>query len=459
MKILLVAPSLTDEQGRPLKYRRAFLPPLSLAILDGLTPAEHEVRVVNDISEEIDFSAAYDLVGITAMTCQAIRAYQIADRFRKLGVSVVLGGVHPTVLPDEAKQHADSVVIGEAENIWEQVLSDFAAGVAQDFYQGTSLPDLHKPLIPRWNHTNLRSYLVPFGSRLPMMPIFTSRGCPFGCEFCSVTHIHGKTYRHKPVGNVLAELDALGEADALSFVDDNIVFDVDYATELFTALRGRDLRWLSQASTTILKTPRLIDLASEAGCIRLFIGIESVNQANLRSVKKGFNKVHQYRELFARLQRVGISPVASIIFGLDEDTPEVFQQTYELLNACKVAHVAFFLLTPYPGTRLAQRLQEEGRILHSNWSLFDGSHLVIQPKKMTTDELEESYWQTYQKMYSLKNVLQRIVQLTALSRSPLRALIVEPTYQLYFRHAVRSREHPFCAGVGTPRSIDSLQGR
>ena len=230
MKILFVYPTKLNASGKPIKYRKAFLPPLALAILDSLTPDKHDVRIIDDIVENIDFSVPYDLVAITAMTMQVERAYQIADAFRERGVKVIMGGMHPTVLPQEAKQHADSVVIGEADNIWEQILDDCENNTLKDFYQDASFPDLQKPVIPKWDNANLRVYPKRIGAKLPMMPIFTTRGCPLGCTFCSVTKFFGKSTRVKPVSHVIQEIESTGATEYL-FVDDNITCNPDYSRE------------------------------------------------------------------------------------------------------------------------------------------------------------------------------------------------------------------------------------
>jgi radical SAM superfamily enzyme YgiQ (UPF0313 family) len=255
MKILLIFPSHLNGNGNTIKYKQGFLPPLALAQLAALTPKQHEVIIVNDAIEDIRpyYNKYFDLVGITAMTMQAERAYQIADQFQRQGVKVVLGGVHPTLLPEEAKQYADAVIVGEAESVWEQVLDGAKVGFLDEFYSAPH-PDLQQLIIPRWETCNLTNYFKPAGLKWPLMPLFTTRGCPFGCKFCSVTHIHGKSYRFKPIENILQEIKAIG-AETYFFTDDNIMASPAYSRELFRALRGKGVYWFSQASTTMLKHP------------------------------------------------------------------------------------------------------------------------------------------------------------------------------------------------------------
>jgi radical SAM superfamily enzyme YgiQ (UPF0313 family) len=447
MNILLIYPAKLDKNGRPVKYRKAFLPPLSLAILNSLTPAKHEVKVINDIVEDVDFSISYDLVGITAMTSQAERAYQIADRFRELGTKVVIGGIHASVLPEEAKQHADSVVIGEAENLWEEILIDVECNRQKEFYQDSTFPDLKNLVIPKWDNINLGIYPRPMGYSLPKMPIFTTRGCPFGCKFCSVTKYYGKTYRVKPISHVIKEIESVN-AESFFFVDDNIVCNPDYSRELFKALARKKIRWFSQMSTTVLKQPDLIDLMGKAGGSGLLIGIESIDSKNLKSVGKDFNKTEQYEELFSRLKNAGLRPFPSIIFGLDNDDRDVFRRTLNFLIKTKVSEAVFCILTPLPGTALFDKMNNEERILHKNWSVYDLNNVVFRPKNLSPRELQNEYWKTYQEFYSLENIATRVLDRMTMSRDVLRATLSGLFYGFYFRKTVYSFEHPFSGGVG-----------
>ena len=447
MNILFVYPTRLDRSGNPIKYRKAYLPPLALATLDSLTPDHHHVRIIDDIVDEIDFSVSYDLVGITAMTMQVERAYQIADAFRDRGVKVIMGGMHPTVLPQEAKQHADSIVIGEADNIWEQILDDCGNNALKDFYEDASFPDLQKLVIPKWDNLNLRAYPKRIGAKLPMMPIFTTRGCRLGCKFCSVTKFFGKTTRVKPISHVIQEIESTGATEYL-FVDDNITCNPDYSRELFGALAGRDLNWMSQISTTVMKNPDLIDLAAKAGCAGLLIGVESLSQASLKTVNKGFNKVEQYEEMIQRMQKNGINACLSFIFGFDEDTPEQFRHTIEFCKKNKVGYAILWILTPLPGTALFAEMEDAGRIEYDNWSMFDLTNVVFQPRNFSKQELYETYWKSYQKLYSLRSIASTLWHEARISNNPVRGFFNSAFVQTYFRKKVYSRDHPLVGGIG-----------
>ena len=431
-----------------MRYRQANLPPLALAILAALTPDRHTVSVVNDMVESIDFEGDYDLVAITALTSQALRAYQIAARFRARGVKVVIGGIHASTVPDEVAQHADAVVIGEAETVWEELISDFESGRLAETYAPDSYPSLERLIIPRWDGFNFDVYRKSVGSkRMPRLPIYTTRGCLYACKYCTVTKFYGNRYRHKPIANVLAEIDASG-ADSYFFTDDNITCDPDYSRELFTALKSRNIRWLSQASVQVLDHPDLIEAAGKAGCKSLYLGIESINKEALRSMRKGFNKPEQYPELFERLERAGIRPFVGMILGLDQDTPETLQETLQFLLKHRVQNVFLNIFTPLPGTDSYAEMEAAGRIIDRDWSKYDIGHVVFQPVHFNPDQLQQTYWQMYKRIYSPAAIAGRFADdVISLRKGPLE-LLRDTILQVYMRHHVKDSENPLSMGLG-----------
>lgn len=446
MRILLVYPSQIDDGGAVVKYRKAFLPPLTLAVLDGLTPPGHDVRIVNDLVEDIPLDEPWDLVGITAMTIQADRAYQIADAFRERGVPVVIGGMHAAVVPEEVAQHADAIVIGEAEDLWPEILVDVENRRLQPVYKTEQFPDLANTVIPRWSNANMGVYAMPPGAKLPMMPIFTTRGCPNACKFCVVTRFYGHKHRVKTVGQVLKEIEATG-ATEYYFVDDNIAGQPDYAEELFRALKGKGIRWFSQASSTIMRHPHLVELAGEAGCMSLFLGLETTNQESLKTSGKSFNRAESYGDLFGLLRSAGIVPIGSFILGFDEDGPDAGQRLVEFVREWQLAFPIFWVLTPAPTTPLYDDLQAAGRTIDTPWSHYDGTHAVFR-SKVPEAELEEMYWKSFRDAYSASNSLAAIRMNVRHAKNKPVELMRSLFIQGLFRSKVLRREHPLSGGFG-----------
>ncbi|MHB8772090.1 MAG: B12-binding domain-containing radical SAM protein [Syntrophales bacterium] len=447
MKILLVYPTALDQAGAPVKYKKAYLPPLSLAIIDSLTPERHVVRIINDCVEQIDFDADVDLIGITALTAQAPRAYQIADAFRNRGKKVVLGGIHPSLMAAEAQGHADAVVIGEIEELWEEILADAENNRLKSIYQNEELPDLDRLIVPKWDNIDLTMYRQSLGPRhMPRMPIYTTRGCVHNCKFCSVSKFFGRHYRHKPIENVLKEIDAI-RADSYFFVDDNIICNPDFSAELFKALAKKNIRWMSQATTTILQNPHLIDMAAKAGCKSLFFGIESLNAENLKSVKKGFNNPEAYVELLERVDRAGIRPWLSMIVGLDHDTHHELRRTIDFLKDINIGSVVLWVLTPLPGTDLYEEMKLNGRILDTDWSKYDASRVVYLPLHFTPQELNDEFWKIYLELYSWSSVFKHTVRFFRSPRKPLSQLLIDLKLQYYTRAQLIDHTHPMAMGV------------
>ncbi len=449
MNILFVYPGKLGSNNKVIKYRLAFLPPLSLAILDSITPKQHTTKIVNDFVEDIDFSYSFELVCITAMTAQIERAYQIADKYREKGIKVIIGGIHATILPKEAKQHADSVVIGEVENLWEQILDDLENNRLKEFYEKEQT-DITKLIIPKWDNFNMKIYPKRIGSRLPMLPIYSTRGCPYECKFCSVTKFYGKAYRTKPISNILQEIETIGAKDYF-LADDNIAHNANYSRELFKALSKKNINWFSQVSTKVLKHPELIELAAKSGCFSWFLGLESINTDSLSSVNKGFNNVEEYEEMIARMHKVGIHPFLGFIFGFDFDFIDQFRQTLEFIKKNKVVFATFFILTPLPGTDLYDELNNEGRITDFNWSKYDINNVVFQPKNFSDKQLDKLFWRAYKEHYTFKNSVKNIgnlLKISKSSRNPINQFLNNFFYHLCYIYKIRiEKDHAFSGGI------------
>jgi len=395
-RLLLVYPA-THKLGWVKRFQ---LPSLSLKQVAAVTPPEWEVWLADEVQEEIDFNGEYDLVGITAMTHQAVRAYQIADRFRKRGIPVVLGGIHPTVLPDEAIQHADSIVLGEAEPVWADLLRDLQQGQLKQFYQ--VLPSGDLLTIPWSRH----DFLAP-RKYLTTKTLQASRGCPYNCPFCTVTPHFGRTFRYRDPDDVLAELKSF-KPGLMVFLDDNILGDPERAKPILKGMAGMGLKWGGQANLRFAEDPELVRLLAAAGCVGIFVGLESVD-GEYANLPKTAGKTSQ-ADLIKRIRDTGVVVEASVIFGFDDHDEGVFERTVRYLENCAASLPTFHILTPYPGTALFTQFQQEGRMLHTDWQRYDHGQVVYQPRLMSPERLHSGWVQARREAYSWSAIAGRVMQ-------------------------------------------------
>jgi radical SAM superfamily enzyme YgiQ (UPF0313 family) len=364
------------------------------------------------------------------MTPEVVRAYQIAEEFRRRGRRVVMGGFHVTMLPEEAKQHCDAIVCGEAENTWPELIDDFRAGKMRQVYQSKELADITKLPVPRYDLLNRKGYA------LRAMPVQTTRGCPRNCDFCSVTQFYGGSYRFRPIEHVVRDVKATGRK-FISFIDDNIAANARYCRELCQAIEPLHVIWGSQCNISVARNKDLLRALADAGCVALFLGVESVNAESLASVNKEFNKVAEYGGALKAIREAGIMPMVSMIFGLDGDDERVFQATYDFFLKNRVPIAYIFILTPGPGTRLFERLEQEGRLLHRDWSRYGGDEAVFIPKRMSPEVLERGLWDVLERFYSLQGVFRRVIR-----TMPARAVIYGLKYNLIHHRSLKRHTHP-----------------
>lgn len=399
MKLLLIGPSRYTDDNAILKLEKLQFPRLNMLLLAALTPKGVDIKIVEEIVEEINFDEACDLVAITAFTSQAPRAYTIADEFRKRGKTVIMGGLHASVMQEEALAHADCIVEGEADYLWEQIVNDFIDGNLKQKYKSDKLHDLKGLPVPRYDLINREKYRKA-------VVVQASRGCPHNCDFCSVTKFFGGSYRTRPVDEVIRDVKAAG-VRRFFFADDNIIANRAYSEELFRKLIPLNIRWTGQSTVNLGHFPDLCRLMSDSGCQHLCIGIESINQASLESVGKSHNKVSDYYKLIRTMRDNGLSVHFSMIVGLDGDDKTIFQDTLKFVSELKPLRVVLHVPTPYPGTKLTQQLEEEGRLLNKDWSKYRDGSVVFQPKNFSKEELENLTRATTREIYSLKSMVVR----------------------------------------------------
>lgn len=408
MHILFVVPGWPKGSFWDVLFFR--FPPLSLATLAGLTPPEHTISFVDESIQTLDPDITPDLVAITAMTPLAPRGYEIADMFRQRGIKVVFGGIHASNMQDEAAQHADAVVIGEADEIWLDILHDAEQGNLKQFYRQDKYTVMEK--VQPANRT-----IYPAKRYFFENMIQTTRGCPYKCEFCTVTAFFGGTYRPRPVDTVLHEVESLQRSPGyIFFVDDNLVAQRSHTDRLLEGLKKYRLRWVCQAPITIAKDEALLRSMYEAGCHGIFIGFESLNAKNIEVMGKKQNTVSFYAEAIKRIHDQGIGVYGSFVFGYDHDTPAVFDQYLEFANRNTLDGAFMPVLTPFPGTRIHKRLKEEGRVFTEDWRKYDMATVVYQPRGMSVDELQEGFWKVNKGFYSLSSTFRRLFWPSSIKR-------------------------------------------
>jgi radical SAM superfamily enzyme YgiQ (UPF0313 family) len=403
LRVALISPKGPLYRHRGGIFRRSLrYQPLTLTTLAALVPRDIEVELtlIDEGIQEIPPNLEADLVGMTVITGTAPRAYALSKRFREQGIATVLGGPHVTLIPEDAREHADSIVVGYAEDTWPQLLRDFAIGRMKPRYDQALDLDLANRPFPRRD-------LLPRGRYLTSNVFEATRGCVHNCDFCVVPAAWGRKPFQKPVRDVVADIRAHG-AHKLIFVDLNLIADRDYAAQLFRALIPLRLQWYGLSTVLLADDEELLDLAAESGCRGLLMGLESISPENLRASRKGFNSPDRFVRLVEKLHDHGIALQGCFVFGLDGDDTNVFMKTAEFAVAAKIDLPRFAIVTPFPNTGLYKRLESEGRILSRNWELYDGQHVVFQPMRMSVRELEEGTEAAWKHAYSLRSIMTRL---------------------------------------------------
>jgi radical SAM superfamily enzyme YgiQ (UPF0313 family) len=405
MRVVLISPKgpLYRHRGgiwkKSLRYQ-----PLTLTTLAALIPPELDVdvRLIDEGIADVPLDLEADLIGLTVITGTAMRAYELADHFRKRGIAVVLGGPHVTLIPEDAQPHADAIVVGYAEDTWPQLLRDFAVGEMLPRYNQSPGLEIGGRPFPRRD-------LLPSSHYLTNNVFEATRGCVHSCDFCVVPTAWGRKPFHKPVAEVIADITQHG-ARKLIFIDLNLVAHRGYALELFRALIPLKLQWYGLATVLLADDPELLELCGRSGCRGLLMGLESISPANLKQNHKGFNSPEHYARVVERLHAHGIALQGCFVFGLDDDRPDVFMKTAEFAVQAHIDLPRFAVVTPFPNTALYKRLVAENRILTYNWELYDAQHVVFRPAQMSVQELQQGVEAAWKHAYSFRSIVRRIRQ-------------------------------------------------
>ena len=426
MKIVLISPKgpLYRYKGGMFKKSLRYQP-LTLTTLAAYIPDELNVEVVlidegiQDIPDNIDA----DLIGMTVITGTANRAYELAKEFRNKNIPVVLGGPHVTLIPDEAIQHADAVCIGYAEETWPQLLIDFKNDCMKKIYKQKSGMELGRTAFAKRELFDKRNFLT--------QAVFeATRSCMHDCEFCVAPTAWGRKQYQRPIDWVIEDIKRVGQKKII-FIDLNIISDTNYAKELFRQLIPLNIKWFGLSTVLIAHDDELKELISRSGCKGLLLGLETISESNLKDVKKRFNDSVEYKSVISDLHHMGISIQGCFVFGLDHDTKDVFDSTVEFAIDAGIDLPRFAILTPFPGTPVYNRLQTQGRILSQDWELYDGQHVVFQPRNMSVKELAEGHEKAWKDVYKWSAIGKRLWN--ARNFRPL-ALSVNMGYRFYAHH-------------------------
>ncbi len=425
MKVLLISPERKRKREEAFLFKLGFL---NLPYIAGVTPVDVDVKILDEAYEGIDFNEKVDLVGLTAQTPVASRAYEIASEFKRRGVPVVMGGVHASMLPEEAIQNVDGVVIGEGEASWPQVIEDFRRGELKRFYRPAAGVSIKNLPLPRRDLLNQAHYF-------PLKLLEASRGCPHECDFCGVSKFFGNRYRCRSLEEIDRELQILFPRGSdmnptgkrllslinkdlpyflkrrlLYIIDSNVVPNHRFAKELFTLLKKYDLLWWGHAPVSVGYDEELLKLFAESGCIALNLGFESLSSKNLRAMKKDFNKPKRYEEAIERIHEYGIGIMGTFIVGLDDDDETVFDHITDFVIKNKLDWALAFIMAPCPGTDSFRRLEKEGRILTRDWEKYDSLNCVYRPLLISPESLERGLRKTWKRVFSLSSIYKRIIR-------------------------------------------------
>lgn len=378
---------------------------LALPLLAALTDREkYRITAFDECVDRQILNDDFDLVAMSVMTPYAPRAYELAKKFQSRGSKVILGGNHPTLLPDEAEQYADAVAIGDAELTWPQIIQDFERKQLKRRYNADRLNiGLNERILPDRSVLRQKSLMV-------FSTAETSRGCPYTCDHCSVSAFY-TGYRQHPLDTIIEDL-AKVPGRYIFFVDDNFIgsskLHRERIKEVLRAITPLRKRWFSQVTIQFADDPELLELAIRSGCAGVYIGFESVAIDSLREIHKGWSRPDSFSERIKRIRDRGIAIEAGLMFGFDNDTPDIFERAAEFVHQTGIESPNAHILTPYPGTPLYRRLETEGRIFSHDWSLYNTGHVVFRPAKMTTDELQAGYEWWYREVFSLPQMFRRI---------------------------------------------------
>jgi radical SAM superfamily enzyme YgiQ (UPF0313 family) len=404
LKILFILPKDNTYYYGGLFRKAITYAPLMFVTLASVTPKDIDVeyKMIDEGVQSPDYdNEEYDIVGITCVASSSPRAYELARYWRARGAYVVLGGAHPTLMPEEAAKHADSLFIGLAEKTWPQFLRDYLSKNVKRIYQNPQVCGETR------ESSCSRRDLLPNGKYISVPTVIASNGCKNNCEFCSIPKLYKKNGMRRRIGDLINEMKAIG-GNRFLFLDPSLTSDREYAKELFEALIDMKVKWAGLSTIEVVNNKELFGLMVRSGCEGILIGFESFGQGNLDKAGKRFNQVSSYKGAIDKLHASGIPVLGCIVLGYDDDTVESLRKIPELVDEIGIDLPRFAVLTPFPGTELFNRFKRENRILTEDWGSYDTEHVVFQPKKMSPQELQTALYETWLRTYSIPKIMRRV---------------------------------------------------
>ena len=430
-KLLLIQPSPYEKEGKVIKKKKLYFTGLALPLLAALTPDDWETELIYEVIEDVPFDTDADLIGVSTMGHGVIRSIDIAKEYRRRGKTVILGGYMASIMPEEAVKYCDSLIIGDAELVWQQMLSDFENGNLKKTYE--------KPLEGNWYSTPSPRFDLLEGKNLgDFLPVQAGRGCPNSCSFCSVSCLYRGRYVKRPLPEVIRDIEqikSLGYKKIL-LLDDNIFSDRKYLDSLLDTLIKLDISWMSQCEITIGKDDELLEKLQKSGCTTLSFGLESISRESLISMDKGWAVPAEYDFLIQNIRNHGIDVSTEMVVGGEGDTLESIRMTKDFIERNKISVPRFYILTPFPGTRFFDQIKEEGRLVNNDIYSYDGTSAVYRPKNMTPDELTQAYWELYSELFTIKSIIKRNIFRKEMLKTPARC-IFNMGVNLYYRDQIK----------------------
>ena len=435
-KLLLIQPSPYEKEGKVIKKKKLYFTGLALPLLAALTPDDWETELIYEVIEDVPFDTDADLIGVSTMGHGVIRSIDIAKEYRRRGKTVILGGYMASIMPEEAVKYCDSLIIGDAELVWQQMLSDFENGKLKKTYE--------KPLEGNWYSTPSPRFDLLEGKNLgDFLPVQAGRGCPNSCSFCSVSCLYSGRYVKRPLPEVIRDIEqikSLGYKKIL-LLDDNIFSDRKYLDSLLDTLIKLDISWMSQCEITIGKDDELLEKLQRSGCTTLSFGLESISRESLISMDKGWAVPAEYDSLIQNIRNHGIDVSTEMVVGGEGDTLESIRMTKDFIERNKISVPRFYILTPFPGTRFFDQIKEEGRLVNNDIYSYDGTSAVYRPKNMTPDELTQAYWELYSELFTIKSIIKRNIFRKEMLKTPARC-IFNMGVNLYYRDQIKKSITP-----------------